>query len=138
MAAASGCSLASATAAAACSSERRLAGAAAITCCTWGRPSVRVPVLSTTRVSTVLSSSLAAASLNNTPNAAPRPVATMIDIGVANPRAHGQAMINTATALSNAMVPLGPGPNIIHTAKVRPAMAITAGTKMAETESATR
>jgi hypothetical protein len=33
---------------------------------------------------------------------APRPVPTMIDIGVANPSAHGQAMIKTATALSNA------------------------------------
>ena len=29
---------------------------------------------------------------------APRPVATMIDIGVASPNAHGHAMINTATA----------------------------------------
>jgi hypothetical protein len=30
---------------------------------------------------------------------APRPVATMIDIGVARPSAQGQAMISTATAL---------------------------------------
>jgi hypothetical protein len=30
---------------------------------------------------------------------APRPVATMIDIGVASPSAQGQAMISTATAL---------------------------------------
>ena len=33
---------------------------------------------------------------------APRPVPTMIDIGVARPRAHGQAMISTATALTSA------------------------------------
>ena len=33
------------------------------------------------------------------PRVAARPVATMIDIGVASPSAQGQAMISTATAL---------------------------------------
>ena len=39
---------------------------------------------------------------NSTPASAPRPVPTMIDIGVASPSAHGQAMIKTATALTSA------------------------------------
>ena len=94
--------------------------------------------MSTTRVSTVLSISLAAASLNNTPNVAPRPVATMIDIGVARPRAQGQAMISTATALSSATVRLGPGPASNQTTKVTAATAITAGTNTADTASAMR
>ena len=36
------------------------------------------------------------------PSWAPRPVPTMIAVGVARPRAHGQAMISTATAAVNA------------------------------------
>jgi hypothetical protein len=43
--------------------------------------------------------SIAAASRNSTPAVAALPVATMTDIGVARPRAQGQAMISTATAL---------------------------------------
>ena len=39
---------------------------------------------------------------NSTPAVAPRPVPTMIDIGVARPSAQGQAMISTATALTSA------------------------------------
>jgi hypothetical protein len=39
------------------------------------------------------------ASRNSTPCVAARPVATITDIGVASPSAHGQAMISTATAL---------------------------------------
>ena len=38
------------------------------------------------------------------PSWAPRPVPTMIAVGVARPRAHGQAMISTATAAVNAAV----------------------------------
>ena len=67
-----------------------------------GFPSVSVPVLSTTSVSTLPSTSIASAFLNSTPAPAPLPVATMIDIGVASPSAHGQAMISTATALTSA------------------------------------
>ncbi len=36
------------------------------------------------------------------PSWAPRPVPTMIAVGVASPSAHGQAMISTATAAVNA------------------------------------
>ena len=67
-----------------------------------GLPSVSVPVLSTTSVSTLRSVSIASAFRNSTPIVAPLPVATMIDIGVASPSAHGQAMISTATALTSA------------------------------------
>ncbi len=67
-----------------------------------GFPSVRVPVLSTTTVSTFSKISRASAFLIRTPAVAPRPVPTMIDMGVANPKAQGQAMINTATALTKA------------------------------------
>jgi hypothetical protein len=65
---------------------------------TAGRPSVSVPVLSISRVSTFSSLSSAAAFLTRTPVRAPRPTATMMDIGVARPSAQGQAMISTATA----------------------------------------
>jgi hypothetical protein len=40
--------------------------------------------------------------LTRTPAVAPRPVPTMIDIGVASPSAHGHAMISTATAVMSA------------------------------------
>ena len=68
-----------------------------------GFPSVSVPVLSTTSVSTFSSRSSASAFWISTPADAPRPVPTMIAIGVARPSAHGHAMIRTATALTSAM-----------------------------------
>ena len=51
--------------------------------------------------STRSSSSSASAFLTRIPLWAPRPVPTIIDIGVARPRAHGQAMISTATAFKS-------------------------------------
>ena len=51
-----------------------------------------------TRVSTFSRRSSASAFLISTPDCAPRPTPTMIDIGVARPSAHGQAMISTDTA----------------------------------------
>ena len=62
---------------------------------TFGLPSVSVPVLSTTSVSTFSMRSSASAFLISTPACAPRPTPTMIDIGVARPSAQGQAMIST-------------------------------------------
>ena len=67
-----------------------------------GLPSVRVPVLSTTSVVTFSSRSSASAFFTSTPSCAPRPTPTMIDMGVARPSAHGQAMMSTATALTMA------------------------------------
>ena len=72
---------------------------AAITSVTTGRPSVSVPVLSTISVQIVSACSSAAALRIRMPDCAPRPVPTMIAVGVARPSAHGQAMTSTATAL---------------------------------------
>ncbi|MNN43709.1 hypothetical protein D3C81_1579580 [compost metagenome] len=52
----------------------------------------------------------------------------MIEVGVARPIAHGQAMISTATALTRPKVSAGSGPNSSHTRKVTTARPITAGT----------
>ena len=46
----------------------------------------------------------------------------MIDIGVASPSAHGQAMISTATALTIAYAIRGSGPNMAHTKNVMTAI----------------
>ena len=62
-------------------------------------------------VSTFSRTSSAAASRMRTPALAPRPTPTMIDIGVASPSAHGQAMMSTATALTSAWASRGSGPN---------------------------
>ena len=63
---------------------------------------MRVPVLSTTSVSTFSMRSSASASRISTPCWAPRPTPTMMDIGVASPSAQGQAMISTATEVISA------------------------------------
>ena len=95
-----------------------------------GRPAVSVPVLSTTTVSTFSSRSSTSAFFTSTPSRAPRPMPTMIDIGVASPSAQGQAMISTATALTSAQASGGcSGAAIAHTKNVMTAIASTAGTK---------
>jgi hypothetical protein len=60
----------------------------------------------------------------------------MMDMGVARPRAHGQAMMRTATALTMACASLGSGPSHIQTTKVSTETASTTGTKMPATLSA--
>ena len=82
-----------------------------------GLPSVSVPVLSTTSVSTFSNRSSASAFLISTPDCAPRPTPTMIDIGVASPSAHGQAMISTETAATRPKAKRGSGPNIAQATK---------------------
>ncbi len=94
-----------------------------------GWPLVSVPVLSTISVSTFENRSSASASLISTPAWAPRPVAVMIDIGVASPNAQGQAMISTETAETMAKIIDGAGPNSDHMPKARMATRTTAGTK---------
>ncbi len=79
---------------------------------------------------------MASAFLNSTPIVAPLPVATMIDMGVARPRAQGQAMMRTATALTRAWASLGSGPTRAHTTNVMTAVPTTAGTKYPATLSA--
>lgn len=98
MARPSGCSLHRSTAAA---SRRRSAlsiGASGKMSRSSGRPAVNVPVLSSTTVSMWASCSRVSASRISTPSRAPRPTPTITDIGVANPRAHGQAITSTDTA----------------------------------------
>ena len=62
------------------------------------------------RVHFLRAASSASAFRISTPAVAPRPVPTMIDIGVANPNAHGHAMISTATAFTSAYASRGCGP----------------------------
>ncbi|MNJ45321.1 hypothetical protein D3C77_404090 [compost metagenome] len=69
--------------------------AAGVTWTTFGAPRVRVPVLSKTMTSSLTACSRAAAFLISTPWRAPSPVPTMIAMGVARPRASGQAMTKT-------------------------------------------
>src|SRR5207244_853373 len=109
-----------------------------LTAFTSGLPSVSVPVLSTTSVSTLARVSSASAFRTSTPACAPRPTATIIDIGVASPSAQGQAMIKTDTAATSAWAKRGSGPKNIQPANARTAAATTAGTKYEATRSARR
>ena len=72
--------------------------------------------------------SSASAFLIKTPASAPLPIPTIIDIGVASPKAQGQAIIKTLTAAIKAWLNAGTGPKIIQTIKVRTETSITAGT----------
>ena len=94
-----------------------------------GRPRVIVPVLSRTIVSSLWAVSRASAERIRMPCSAPFPVLTITESGVARPRAQGQAMISTATALTMADVNAGCGPSRNHATKVQIAIPITAGTK---------
>ena len=93
-----------------------------------GRPLVSVPVLSSAITLTSRNACKASPLRKSTPSSAARPVPTMIEVGVASPIAHGQAIIRTATALTSAKVSAGDGPKISQTRKVSVAAAITAGT----------
>ena len=70
------------------------------------------------------------------PSWAPRPVPTMIAVGVASPRAHGQAMMSTATAAVNAADVDSPAPS--QKPSVATDRAMTIGTNTAEMRSASR
>ena len=70
------------------------------------------------------------------PCSAPKPVPTITAVGVASPRAQGQAMIRTVTAAAKAAVKAGAGKRINQTTKVMTAMTKTRGTKTPLTRSA--
>ena len=95
-----------------------------------------VPVLSSTTVSTSRSRSSASALRNSTPACAPRPIATVMDMGVARPSAQGQAMISVLTATTMACASRGSGPKIIQAIAASTATLTTAGTNQPETRSA--
>ena len=99
-------------------------------------PVVTVPVLSSTTTSTVLVDSSASGPLIRMPSWAPRPVPTIRAVGVARPSAHGQAMINTATAAANAAVEPAPAPS--QKPRVATEIVMTMGTKTPEIRSASR
>ena len=136
MAEASGCSLPFSRAVASCRSSSSPTPTDGASSVSFGLPSVSVPVLSTTRVSTLASAWSASALRISTPARAPRPIPTMIDIGVARPSAQGQAMISTATALTRACARRGSGPSSDQTRNVTAAAATTAGTNTPATLSA--
>ena len=94
-----------------------------------GLPSVRVPVLSITRILTLCMVSRAAASRKRMPREAAFPEATIMDMGVARPSAQGQATIRTATAFTSPCGQDGCGPQNPQAKNVRTAMSTTASTK---------
>ncbi|MPM97895.1 hypothetical protein SDC9_145075 [bioreactor metagenome] len=66
----------------------------------FGVPSVSVPVLSNTMVSSLCALSRASPPFIRTPFSAPLPVPTIIAAGVASPTAHGQEITRTVIAIS--------------------------------------
>ena len=127
MAVASGCSEFSSRLAA-IANTLSLSPTISVTC---GLPTVIVPVLSKTTVLMSLTSSRTSPFLINTPILALRAVPTINAVGVARPKAHGQAITTTETANSNA-VTNGAFKNTYQTTNVIIAMIKTAGTKMLE------
>ena len=80
-------------------------------------------------MSVLSSSSRAEASLTRMPRRAPRPIPTMMAVGVASPSAQGQAMTSTDTAHTSARAV---SPDMIsHAANVMTATAMTVGTNHA-------
>ena len=75
---------------------------------TLGFPSVIVPVLSKTTVFKFCVLSKASPLLIRIPFSAPLPVPTIIAVGVAKPKAHGQAITNTDIKIVSAKVLLSP------------------------------
>ena len=138
IAAARGCSLPRSRLAARRRASSPSGSSVSITVSRRGRPSVRVPVLSTTRVSTRARVSRASASRTRTPEVAPRPTPTMIDMGVARPRAQGHAMMRTEIAATRAWAKRGSGPKAAQATKATAAIPTTAGTNQAATASASR
>ena len=94
---------------------------------TVGTPSVSVPVLSKTTAFTLWAVSKLSADLIRMPFFAPCPVPTIIAVGVASPKAHGQEITRTETAAFSAM--LNGFPVSSHTIRVTMAMLMTIGTK---------
>ena len=115
---ASGCSDIASTAPMAASTSCRSRPGTISESTTTGRPSVSVPVLSNTTVSTPASFSSGSPPLISTPAAAPRPLATITAVGTARPIAHGQAMISTAIAAVSADANDGSAGTSIQTANV--------------------
>ena len=102
-------------------------------CVKEGFPSVKVPVLSVMITFTFSISSKASAFLIKIPFLAPLPIPTITDIGVAKPKAQGQATMRTAKALTKAKIARFSPPKKYQNTKVKTEIAITTGTKILET-----
>jgi hypothetical protein len=98
-----------------------------------GAPSVRVPVLSTIRVSTLRSDSIAAASRNSTPWVAALPVATITTSGVARPKRAGAGDDQHRHRIDEAVGPARLRVRRTPSQKVRSAMATTPSTNQPAT-----
>ena len=131
-----GCSLSASTAPARRSSSASSSPATGSASVSAISPRVRVPVLSKTTLVMRRVCSSTSTPLMSTPSSAPRPVPTMIAMGVASPSAHGQEMISTATAATSPAC--GSPASRAQPAKVARATAITAGTNTPATRSASR
>ncbi len=70
------------------------------------------------------------------PFEAPFPIPTISAVGVASPKAHGQAIISTAIKLSSALLITDSSPKTNQPINVNNAVKIIAGTKTAATLSA--
>ena len=94
-----------------------------------------MPVLSNTTTVSLVAFSSAAAFLNRMPFCAPKPVPTMTAIGVASPRASGQATTNTVIISVTASSRGWPSPQN-QTAKVSRPIEMAASTSHCEARSA--
>ena len=99
---------------------------------TSGLPFVIVPVLSITTVFTSLTSSRTSPFLIKIPILAPRPVPTIKAVGVAKPKAQGQAITTTETAKIKALAIVAPK-KTYQTKNVKIDKIKTAGTKISDT-----
>ncbi len=134
-----GCSLDASADARSRSSSSSPTAPVATTSVSTGRPSVIVPVLSSTIVRSRCASSRLSPPLISTPSSAPFPVPTIIAVGVASPSAHGHAMISTDTKFTSAIANRTSGGAITyHTMNVTTAIARTTGVKIPLTTSAIR
>ncbi|MNJ68308.1 hypothetical protein D3C77_645450 [compost metagenome] len=103
-----------------------------------GFPFVTVPVLSRMTVSTLCVVSKCSPPLNSTPSSAARPEPAMMEVGVASPSAHGQAITNIAMAISSACAKLPGEAQKYQIIKQSTAIPTTMGTKIPDMTSATR
>ncbi len=101
-----------------------------------GSPLVIVPVLSKTMAWSLWAFSKCSPPLMRMPFSAPLPVPTMIEVGVASPKAQGQAITKTAVMLISALVKLPGAPMKYQPRKVKAATPTTTGTNLLEIISA--
>ena len=123
-----GCSDCASTAAMIGNTSARAHPSAKVNVVNSGAPAVNVPVLSSAITLVSCRPCSASPLRNNTPISAARPVPTIIDVGVANPIAQGQAIIRTDTPDTSANPKAGSGPKTNHVNTVTTVNPMTIGT----------